>query len=598
MIGFLQPLALLGIAAAAVPPLLHLLGRRDPPTVVFPAVRYLRATEREHSRLLRLRHRLLLLLRMALLTLLALAAARPVARVAWGGGHPPAAVALVVDNSLSSGAVVRGRRVVDELVDRARRILERLGDEDRLWLVLADGIPRPANAGAAAAVLDDLEPSSVALDLGAAVRAAAQAVSSAGATTAEVVVVSDLQASAMSPGAPSAVPVLVWEPPPVPPNRWVAGAVSEPAVWFRRGAVVAEVEGSNTERTAAALLVHGVRVAGAVVGAGERVVLEGTPPRTGWLAASVELDPDELRADDRRWIALVAAAPAAVRAGPGAGRFVAEGLAVLVEAGRAVSGGGVTLGDRPGPGTTIVFPPSDRALVGSANRALTGRGVDLRFGERVDGEWLLDGDGEGAGARVLRRHVVEGGGTVLATVDGAPWLVRSGEVIVVGSRLEQEWTDLPVRAAFLPFLDALLNRVAATDVRVVGATPLGVFETPAGAARLRVPDGPVPARGGLRATAPGEPGVYFLEDVLGDTVAALEVNVDPRESPLKPATTGGVRQTLGDDARVLGAAALDRELFGGARRAELTTWLLALALLVALTELVVASVGGTRKVAT
>jgi hypothetical protein len=50
VIGFLQPLALLGLAAVAIPPLLHLIGRRLPPTVVFPAVRYLTATEREHSR--------------------------------------------------------------------------------------------------------------------------------------------------------------------------------------------------------------------------------------------------------------------------------------------------------------------------------------------------------------------------------------------------------------------------------------------------------------------------------------------------------------------------------------------------------------------
>ena len=46
---FLQPLALLFLGAALVPPLLHLFQRRRPPDVAFPAVRYLRQTEREAS---------------------------------------------------------------------------------------------------------------------------------------------------------------------------------------------------------------------------------------------------------------------------------------------------------------------------------------------------------------------------------------------------------------------------------------------------------------------------------------------------------------------------------------------------------------------
>ena len=69
MISFLEPLALLGLAAALIPTLLHLLGRRLPPEVVFPAVRYLTATEREHSRRLWLRNLLLLILRTLVMVL-------------------------------------------------------------------------------------------------------------------------------------------------------------------------------------------------------------------------------------------------------------------------------------------------------------------------------------------------------------------------------------------------------------------------------------------------------------------------------------------------------------------------------------------------
>ena len=75
--SFLHPLALLGLAAAAIPALLHLLQRRIPPELDFPPVRYLSAAERESARRLKLRHLLLMILRTALITVIVLAAARP-----------------------------------------------------------------------------------------------------------------------------------------------------------------------------------------------------------------------------------------------------------------------------------------------------------------------------------------------------------------------------------------------------------------------------------------------------------------------------------------------------------------------------------------
>jgi hypothetical protein len=140
--SFLQPLALFGLAAASLPTLLHLLGRRLPPIVVFPAVRYLTATEEEHSRRLKLRNIMLLILRTLVIVLLVLGAAHPVSPVGAGRAHPPTAVALVVDNSLSTGAVVAGELTLTGLLDAASAVLKRLGAGDRLWLTTADGIPR------------------------------------------------------------------------------------------------------------------------------------------------------------------------------------------------------------------------------------------------------------------------------------------------------------------------------------------------------------------------------------------------------------------------------------------------------------------------
>src|SRR5690349_24148328 len=104
--GFLHPWDLVGMAAAAVPLILHLLALREPPTVMFPAVRYLVTTTREHQRRLKLQNWLLLLLRTLLIVLVVLAAAAPSMPLSGVPGHAPSALVLVIDNSPSSGAVV------------------------------------------------------------------------------------------------------------------------------------------------------------------------------------------------------------------------------------------------------------------------------------------------------------------------------------------------------------------------------------------------------------------------------------------------------------------------------------------------------------
>jgi hypothetical protein len=136
--AFLAPFMLAFAALAGVPLLVHLLRRRVGRTYDFPAVRYLARMEQEHSRERKLRHRLLLLLRILAVIALALAAARPIARLA-GLGHAPVSIAVVIDNSMSSGAAPDGRVVLDDMRAAARALLDDLTPDDRAWLVTADG---------------------------------------------------------------------------------------------------------------------------------------------------------------------------------------------------------------------------------------------------------------------------------------------------------------------------------------------------------------------------------------------------------------------------------------------------------------------------
>src|SRR4051812_32999416 len=103
MIGFPHPWVLAGLAAAAIPGLLHLLPPREPPTALLPAARYLGTSTREHQRRLKLQNLLLLLLRTLLIVLVVLAAAAPTMPVSGVPGHAPSALVLILDNSPSSG---------------------------------------------------------------------------------------------------------------------------------------------------------------------------------------------------------------------------------------------------------------------------------------------------------------------------------------------------------------------------------------------------------------------------------------------------------------------------------------------------------------
>jgi hypothetical protein len=572
-VSFLHPLALLGLAAAAIPALLHLLQRRTPPELEFPPLRYLSEAERQSARRLKLRHLLLLLLRTALIVAVVLAAARPLVPVAGGGAHEPTALVVILDNSPSSGAVVDGRPVLDRLRVAARASIARTSAADRVWLLLADGVLRAGGREALLASADSATPDWRRLDLAQAVGRAARLVHAEPLPGREVHVLSDLQRTALAAGhadVPRGVRVLA-----------LASARGRPAAnrgigraRVAEGAVVVEVTGPGSGDPSAVTVRIGTRDVGralAAPGEGAAMSVALPPAAPGWWVGEAVLEPDDLRADDRRPFVWRVASPARVASGPTAGPFIAAALSVLRDAHRVAEGRDIIVGDVPsgGSGRWVVQPPADPALLGQANRALAARGVPWRWGSAgTPGLLVARYLALIAGAQVTRRYRLEGqgaeggggggggGGDILATVNGEPWLVRAGNVVLLGSRLDTSWTALPAAPGFVPFMDALVNRVVA------------------GAAEVE--------------EAEGAPRVEF--HVRGaDTVGATVFGPDARESDLTPATPPLVARAFGPAASVLDDARFATERFAGTRRADAAGVLLALALLLALTELGVAT---------
>lgn len=182
---FLNPsLFWAGVAAIAIPILIHLLLRRRRRPVEWAAMRFLLAALRRHRRRLRMERWLLLAVRCLLLALIAGALGRPVLTAAGAiGARGPVTVYLLVDTGLAA-SVERGggspgaasaRTALDAHKQAARSVLDGLDPArgDRAGLIVlgapAESIVVPASPAlpALAELLDALEPTDGATDLAA-----------------------------------------------------------------------------------------------------------------------------------------------------------------------------------------------------------------------------------------------------------------------------------------------------------------------------------------------------------------------------------------------------------------------------------------------
>lgn len=544
--SFLSPLALILAGAVAVPLVLHLLRRKTGEYVEFPALRYLLRAQREFSRTLKLRNLLLMLIRIAIVLALALAAARPIGRMI-GGGHAPTALALVLDNSLSTAVVVNGQPVLARLKDAARAALARSGTGDRAWLVTADGRVVGGDMAAVREAVDRTEAFAGAGDLTGAVSRAVQLVEASGIPAHQVAIVTDAQATAW-PGVSSlaGVSTTVFVPEGTPPrNRAVVRAVPEPPHWTPRGTIRATTTAADS--VTFRVMLGGKAAARGTAAPGAEVAVRMQPAERGWVAGSVELEPDELRGDDVRWFAAHVGPAPAVAADPGVGAFARSAVDALVQEGRVTRGtevviGGAEVARRP----AVLFAPTDPVQLGAANRALQRAGIPWRFGAARTGPAPVRGAGLD-GVSAVRWYALEPlpSGAEVAAVDtlaragGDAWAVAGDGYVLVASPLTADATDLPLRAAWVPWIGAAISdRLGGEAGAVTEVAPATLVTRPSWSRELEWPDGSVHAVPEARVRAPGRAGVYFWRRGTARG-GALVVNAEVVESDLARLTTTG-----------------------------------------------------------
>lgn len=513
--NFLVPAFLAGLAALAVPLVLHLRHRdRDRPQP-FPSLMFLEQLTIRTEQRQRVSDWPLLLLRLLVLALLVFAFARPVfrSRAGAGGDVRSRAVVVLVDRSLSMGYDGMWARALDS----ARAVIGRLDGTDRVAVVAyddqAEARQRLTNDKAAAlGALTGLVPRPRGTRLAPALRMARQLLLDAPFAAAEIIVISDLQRA-------GAVGISGVE---LPPGVQVRGIPVGPAMWdnatlyaldARRVvqddrtllAVKARVQrhgGTATEERTMRLVLNGREAASRSVpvsATGETVVtFDPVPAPDAAVALQITMSPDALAADDT----LVAVVPrdddlrVLLQGGGGESLYVERALAIgrapavrLVRAAPTpsddaavrlywdvlpdttaaswiASGGGavVLVGRRLAERRGVVSPLLPASLAGTADRLADRGGTlrDVRAEHPLFAPFREVPDALGA-IRLFRypRLDPQPSVDVLARFDdGLPAIIERkighGRLLVLAVPLDNVAGDFPLQPAFLPFVRQLI----------------------------------------------------------------------------------------------------------------------------------------------
>ena len=589
---------------------------------------------------------LLLACRIGLLVALALAAAGPLLGRGGAGDHRPTDVAIVIDNSASTGRIVDDRPLFEHLLEQARASLANARPDDRVWIFPAIGSPVAAGVGAARAAeaLAGIELSDGGADLGAAVVRASSALPADEDREREVQLISDLQRDAFAGGADGGdddAPLVAFRPPePDEPNAAIAdiqltGGTTVPSgsghgviVRVERSGPRPAADSASASSEATVRLQVDGRIAGAARTAWGASGTLGLPAlATGTHEGRVEVDPAGARADDTRYFSIhVVSPPAVAFVGPDTS-FARVGVETLREAGRLGSGAiaavvvieGADAGAVPPTveGTLVFLPPSDPVDVPAFNQLLAG----------VDVDWTLAVDaGRGAlaidepdaafsfsGISVHRRYLLRpaggtpasGDSTILRTEDGEAWLVRTSAgtrtALLLGSPLTPEATDLPTHPVVLPFLEALLVHWSHLSGWPASDFDAGApIRLPEWARTVTSPAGAAASVEGGGSYTPDRAGVYRVDGadpIAGERSAHFAVNVPETEIDPTPITDDELAELFpGREVSTGGPnrAGWESAIFRARRGRDAAPWLLGITLALAVLELFLATPGRAR----
>lgn len=138
---FLNPLALIGLAAATIPIIIHLLNLRKLRTVEFSSLRFLKELQKTKMRRVKIQQVLLLIIRTLLVVALVLAFSRPTVKGSFAGiplgekARAKSTIVLLLDDSPSMSARNERGVLFAQAKDAAARILDFAAEGDEVHVI-------------------------------------------------------------------------------------------------------------------------------------------------------------------------------------------------------------------------------------------------------------------------------------------------------------------------------------------------------------------------------------------------------------------------------------------------------------------------------
>jgi hypothetical protein len=421
--SFLSPLFFLGLAAIAVPVLVHLIQRERKHVIEFPSLMFVQRIPYQSVRRRRIRHWALLLLRAAAIALIVAAFTRPflpggaAAALAAAGGSRE--LVILLDRSASMGYGDRW----EQARAAAGRALDSLGAADRATLVLfsrnaEENIRATSDGGRIRAALDAATVTSEATRYGPALKLADSILARSTLQRREAILISDFQKSGWS----GAEDVRFAEGMQLTPVAIASGETRNVAV---RSVNFARAPFSNQERVTATA---GIANYSATPASNVPVVLEldGRELETqrvsigAHAAASVAFAPFTLAAPGMRGVVRVA--PDSLAA-DNAFHFVltpSQAVSVLVIDGGGRADASFYLSRALAVGTAPAFEVETVPAGRVSPAMLDGRSVVVLNNTVVP---------PGIAGGVLKRYVERGGGLLIVFGDRSSWPAGEAELL-------------------------------------------------------------------------------------------------------------------------------------------------------------------------
>lgn len=323
---FLNPAVLIGLAAASIPVILHLLNLRKLKRIEFSTLRFLKELQKQRIRKLRMKQWLLLLLRVLAVVFLVLAFARPALEEVSISGITSAAKTtsvIIIDDSPSMAVIGTGGSYLNQAKSAALRVTDRMKEGDEAAVILLSdlyGDPPTliSSTDELRKQIENADVTAVSGTLEAGIGKAAQLLGESRNFNKELYIFSDFQKSRLNlSGNPadyasqlhSQVRVFLMQPTPAEvSNASVSSLVVETRL-FEKGktlSVTAGIQnhsGASINRTVSLFLAN-ERIAqkSVTIEAHQTlpVPLEGRIGASGYLEIAVKTDEDAIQGDDQR----------------------------------------------------------------------------------------------------------------------------------------------------------------------------------------------------------------------------------------------------------------------------------------------------------